>query len=89
MEGDCKSVDALEEQIKGYQSDPVVGRQLIVSPAMKRRHLFCLLIRLGSCGPAEPLHVCTRLHEGKRDSGCNSIHKIGALWLYCTTVLAE
>lgn len=38
------------EQIKGYQSDPVIERQLIVRPGTEQRHFFCLLIRLGSCG---------------------------------------
>lgn len=50
MEQDCTSGDVQGEQIKGYQRNPVIARQLIVSPGTKQRHFFCLLIRLRSCG---------------------------------------
>lgn len=53
------------EQIKGYQRNPVIARQLIVSPGTKQRHFFCLLIRFALVRSAEPLRLCKRLVEGK------------------------
>lgn len=48
-ERDCTTGDVQEEQIKSYQRNPVIARQLIVSPGTEQRHFFCLLIRLRSC----------------------------------------
>lgn len=50
MEQDCTSGNMHGEQIKGYQRNPVIARQLIVSPGTKQKHFFCLLIRLRPCG---------------------------------------
>lgn len=57
------------EQIKGYQRNPVIARQLIVSPGTKQK----LLLPADKVAPlrsAEPLRLYMRLAEGK-----------GRLWL--------
>lgn len=38
------------EQIKGYQRNPVIARQLTVSAGSKQGHSFCLLISPRFCG---------------------------------------
>lgn len=71
MERDCRSGEVQAEQIKGYQRNPVIARQLIVSSGTKQGHFFCLLIRFALVRSVEPLCLCTRLDEGKRGSGCS------------------
>lgn len=40
--------------------------------------------KVGLMRSAEPLHLCTRLDEGKGGSGCRDFHQVGALWLHYT-----
>lgn len=62
---DCTSADVQRgNKIKGYQRNPVIARRLTVSPASKRRHLFCVLISSRCCGLLSRCACSTRLAGG-------------------------
>lgn len=82
---DCTSADVQRgNKIKGYQRNPVIARRLTVSPASKRRHLFCVLISSRCCGLLSRCACSTRLAGGL--GGWRGLwlhqHPLGeALWL--------
>lgn len=67
---DCTSADVQRgNKIKGYQRNPVIARRLTVSPASKRRHLFCVLISSRCCGLLSRCACSTRLAGGLGGGG--------------------
>lgn len=74
--GDVQGV----KKIKGYQKNPVIVRQLIVSSGMKQRPLFCLLIRLRWCSVLNRCLCAVAMEEREALVAATSPRWAGAFW---------